>query len=232
MKKDLKTALKITIPIFFGYIFVGIAFGLLLSNAGYNFLWAMLISCVVYSGSLQFILIPFLINPVSILTVIVTSVAVSSRHMFYGISFIERFNKMGAKKWYMIFSLTDETYSILCSQKSNEKVYNNDRTFFLMSFLNQMYWVIGSVIGSLIGDIIPFNTKGIDFALTALFAVILAELVMASKKITASAVGILCGVICLFIFGADNFLLPSFISSSIILVIFKNYINSGKEKKA
>ncbi|NMC57740.1 MAG: AzlC family ABC transporter permease, partial [Eubacteriaceae bacterium] len=204
MKKDLKTALKITIPIFFGYIFVGIAFGLLLSNAGYNFLWAMLISCVVYSGSLQFILIPFFINPVSIITVIVTSIAVSSRHMFYGISFIERFNKMGVKKWYMIFSLTDETYSILCSQKSNEKVYNNDRTFFLMSFLNQMYWVIGSVIGSLIGDIIPFNTKGIDFALTALFAVILAELVMASKKITASAVGILCGVICLFIFGADN----------------------------
>ncbi len=232
MKKDLKTALKITIPILFGYIFVGIAFGLLLCQAGYNFLWAMLISCVVYSGSLQFILIPFLTNPISILTVIVASIAVSSRHMFYGISFIERFNKMGAKKWYMIFSLTDETYSILCSQKNKSEVYNNDRTFFLMSFLNQMYWIIGSVIGSLIGDVIPFNTKGIDFALTALFAVILAELIMASKKITASAVGIACSIICLYLFGADNFLLPSFISSAAVLIIFKNYIAQGEERKA
>lgn len=231
MKKDLKTALKITIPILFGYIFVGIAFGLLLCQAGYNFLWAMLISCVVYSGSLQFILIPFLTNPISILTVIITSIAVSSRHMFYGISFIERFNKMGAKKWYMIFSLTDETYSILCSQKNKSEVYNNNRTFFLMSFLNQMYWIIGSVIGSLIGDVIPFNTKGIDFALTALFAVILAELIMASKKITASAVGIACAIICLYIFGADNFLLPSFISSAAVLVILKKYISPGEERK-
>lgn len=232
MKKDLTTAVKKTIPIFFGYIFVGIAFGLLLSKAGYNFIWAVLISCVVYSGSLQFILIPFLINPISIITVIVTSIAVSSRHMFYGISFIERFNKMGAKKWYMIFSLTDETYSVLCSEKGNEEVYNNDRTFFLMSFLNQTYWVTGSVIGSLIGDIIPFNTKGIDFALTALFGVILTELIMSSKKITASVIGIACAVICLFIFGADNFLLPSFCSSAMLLIIFKKHFSTKENENA
>ena len=229
MKNDLKTALKITAPIFFGYIFVGIAFGLLLSKAGYNFIWAILISFVVYSGSLQFILIPFLINPVSIITVIVTSIAVSSRHMFYGISFIERFNKMGVKKWYMIYSLTDETYSVLSSQKCREDA--NDRIFFLISLSNQIYWVVGSVIGSLAGNIIPFNTKGIDFALTALFAVILTEFIMASKKITATVIGVLCAVLCLLIFGKSNFLLPAFCFASTVLIIFKKHINPKEDER-
>jgi 4-azaleucine resistance transporter AzlC len=232
MKRDLIYAVKKTIPIFFGYIFVGIAFGLLLSKAGYNFMWAVFISCVVYSGSLQFILIPFLISPVSILTVAVTSIAVSSRHMFYGISFIERFNKMGAGKWYMIFSLTDETYSVLCSEKNDKESYNNNRRIFFISLLNQVYWVIGSVAGSLIGDNIFFNAKGIDFALTALFAVILTELIIESKKITASIIGTSCAAACIFVFGSDGFLLPSFCFSAALLIIFKKHIKTKENEKA
>jgi len=229
---DIKQAVKKTIPIFFGYIFVGIAFGLLLSKAGYNYIWALFISCAVYSGSLQFILISFLSFPADIISVAVTSLAVSSRHMFYGISFIEQFNKMGAKKWYMIYSLTDETYSVLCSERGNAIAYNKDRVLFFIALLNQLYWIIGSLLGCLIGDMVLFNYTGIEFALTALFAVILIGLIKSAKNCTAAAIGAGCAIACVLIFGPEKFLLPSFISACAILIIFKNYISNYKREKS
>lgn len=230
MKKILSIAIKKTVPVFFGYIFVGIAFGFLLHNAGYTWLWAILISGIVYSGSLQFILVSFLINPVSFLSVLITSVAVNSRHMFYGISFIDRFKKMGKKKWYMIFSLTDENYSLLCSLKCNEDLYKNDRLLFMMSLLNQIYWIAGSFIGAVLGDILPFNTEGIEFAMTALFIVILIEQIMSSKTMMPAIIGSLCSMLSIFLFDVNNFILPSLVISSIILLMLKKYQLKGNKK--
>ncbi len=230
MRNIFKITIKKTLPVFFGYIFVGMAFGLLLDNAGYSWIWSILISSVVYSGSLQFVLVSFLVNPVSVFSVLITSVAVNSRYMFCGISFINRFKNMGKKKWYMIFSLTDETYSLLFSLKDEKKLYENDIFLFLISFFNQIYWIIGSFIGAFIGDVIPFNTQGIEFAMTALFIVILLEQILSTKSILPAVIGLMSSAASIFLFSIENFILPSLFLSSFLLLAIKQYKLKGDKQ--
>ncbi len=227
MKNIFKITIKNTLPIFFGYLFVGIAFGLLLDNAGYSWIWAIFISGIVYSGSLQFVLVSFLINPVSVFSVLITSIAVNSRYMFCGISFINRFKSMGKKKWYMIFALTDETYSLLYSLKNDKDLYENDHLLFLISFFNQIYWIAGSFIGAFIGDIIPFNAQGIEFAMTALFIIILLEQILSTKNMLPAIIGFISSIIAVFLFNIDNFILPALFISSIVLLAIKQFKLKG-----
>ncbi|MEG2633680.1 MAG: AzlC family ABC transporter permease [Oscillospiraceae bacterium] len=226
MKKTLRFAFIQTLPVLLGYSFIGIAFGLLLQRAGFGVLWAFFISLTVYAGSMQFVLVGILSGGMSLLSVIVMTLSINSRHIFYGLSFIERFKKMGGRRPYMIFSLTDETYSLLCSVKTPAELKEDD-VFFAIALLNQLYWIIGSCAGSLLGELISFNSTGIEFAMTALFVVIFVEQWMSSKTHFAAVTGAVCGIVSLVIFGADDFLLPALISSVGILIACRRFAEKG-----
>lgn len=221
MKKYIKYAFSRTLPVLFGYIFLGIAFGIVLQQAGFNFIWAFCISLFLYAGSMQFVLVPLLASAASPLTVAVTTLFVNSRHVFYGLSFIESFKKMKTQL-YMIFSLSDETYSVLCSCKNEDPEEKNRPAWFLINLFDQSYWIIGSVIGALLGQVLPFDFTGIDFSMTALFVVILLDQVLAHPKAAGrcAVTGLLAGVICLFIFGSGNFLLPALIITVLFVTAF------------
>ncbi|MFR9190563.1 MAG: AzlC family ABC transporter permease [Anaerotruncus massiliensis (ex Togo et al. 2019)] len=179
--KTLRAALTATAPVFFGYIFVGMAFGLLLQKAGYNALWAFRCSLTVYAGSMQFVLVELLTSWVGLAQTAVVTLAVQARHAFYGLSLIDKFKGLGKKKPYLIFALTDETYSLLCSVKTPEGC-DRGKFYLLISALNQSYWIVGGVLGATIGELVPFNSTGIDFAMTALFIVIFVEQWLTAKS--------------------------------------------------
>lgn len=223
MKKAVKAALSASFPVMLGYVFVGIAFGLLLREKGYGVLWALLMSATIYAGSMQFIAINFFSGAFTLWQVAVMTLAVNLRHMFYGLSMIERFKGMGRKKPYMIFSLTDETYSLLCSAKVPEGV-KPQRFFFLVSLFDQCYWIIGSIIGSLAGSLITFNTTGIDFAMTALFLVICTEQWLNYPTRAPAIIGACAGVGMLLILGADRFIIPAMLVSVLVLMLARRSI--------
>lgn len=225
MKKLIKAAFPVTIPVMLGYISVGIAFGLLFEKSGYSFLWAVFMSITVYAGSMQFISINLLTGGAGFLEIALLTFFVNIRHVFYGLSFIDKFKGMGRKKAYMIFSLTDETYSLLCSSKLPEGIDSNS-FFFCISFFNQMYWIIGSFIGSAAGSFIKFNTKGIDFAMTALFVVILIEQWYTYKNHAPVLIGIAATILSLIIFGPGNLILPSMVLITAALMMFRKQINT------
>ena len=177
----------------------------------------MLMSLLVYAGSGQYLAVNFFVPGISFVQVVFMTLMVNIRHIFYGISLLDRFHSMGKKRWYMIFGLTDETYSLLCTTKVPPDV-DEEKFLFAISIMDQSYWVIGSVIGSLAGTLIPFNSEGIDFAMTALFVVIFVEQWMDARNRAPEVIGVAAAFICLQIFGADSFVLPSMLL--IVLVLF------------
>lgn len=215
--KAFRAAFPYTIPVLTGYLFIGIAFGVMYQEKGYNFLWAALMSILVYAGSGQYLAVNFFAPGVSFLQVIFMTFMVNVRHIFYGLSLLERFAKMGKQRLYMIFSLTDETYSLYFITKVPKDVDEN-KFLLAIALLDQSYWVIGSVIGALAGALIPFDATGIDFAMTALFLVIFVEQWLSSKNHIPALVGIGCAFLCLLIFGMDNFILPSMICIMLLLL--------------
>lgn len=215
--KAFRAAFPYTIPVLTGYLFIGIAFGVMYQEKGYNFLWAALMSILVYAGSGQYLAVNFFAPGISFLQVIFMTFMVNVRHIFYGLSLLERFAKMGKQRLYMIFSLTDETYSLYFITKVPKDVDEN-KFLLAIALLDQSYWVIGSVIGALAGALIPFDATGIDFAMTALFLVIFVEQWLSSKKHIPALVGIGCALLCLLIFGQDNFILPSMICIMLLLL--------------
>lgn len=225
MKETVKFAFIQTIPVLLGYLFMGGAFGLLLQQIGYGILWAFFISLFVYSGSMQYVLISFLSGGVSLISAAVMTLSVNSRHVFYGISFIEKFKSMGKRYLYMIHTLTDETYSLLCSAKVPKEMDDRD-VYFCITAFNQLYWVTGCTMGNLLANLISFNTKGVDFAMTALFVVIFTEQWASTKNHLPAYIGIGSSIVCYFIFGANNFILPALLVSVASLIFFKNYLKS------
>ncbi len=223
-KKELTFAFVQSIPVMLGYLFLGFAFGLMLQDAGYHFIWAFLISLFVYAGSMQFVLVTLLTGGASLLHTAVMTLFINGRHIFYGLSFIEKFKQFGKFYPYMVFSLTDETYSVLCGLKVPEEM-NEKRVSFYIAALDQVYWVLGSVVGALIGQLISFNTAGIDFSMTALFIVIVLNQWMEKKQHTSAIVGMLAGILCLFLFGADKFILPALVISAFILLLFQKRLS-------
>ena len=222
-KKSFKFAFQRSIPIMVGYFPVGVAYGILMENAGYNFLWSLLSSLFVYAGSLQMIMVSFLVNNVPLFTVIITALLLNSRHLFYGISFIEKFKKYGLWKYFLIFLLSDENYSLLCSYKDNNEVEEKWVHIFSAGFI-WIYWILFSALGGLAGKLITFDTTGIDFALTALFVVILIEQIKASISKIPGIVAVISSIFWIGIVGADNFLLPSLVTTVSVLVLMKKKI--------
>ena len=223
-----KAAFPHTIPVLTGYLFIGIAFGVMFADKGYNFLWAGLMSLLVYAGSGQYLAVNFFDPSVSFLQVIFLTFMVNVRHIFYGLSLLDKFKVSGKKKPYMIFSLTDETYSLYFLTKTPPDV-DEGKFLFALATLNQLYWIVGSMIGALAGTLIPFNSKGIDFAMTALFIVIFVEQWLEKKNRFPAIVGVVASLICLLIFGKDSFILPSMIV--IMVILLSNHRIEEKKNK-
>lgn len=221
--KALKSAFPHTIPVLMGYLFIGIAFGILLRSKGYNFGWAILMSIFIFAGSMQFVAISLLTSNFNLIAVVFMTLMVNARHLFYGLSMLDKFKDMGKKKPYMIFSLTDETFSLLSSTEPPQNI-NKNWFYFFIALLNHFYWIIGSAIGGIIGSVFSFNTKGIDFVMTALFVVIFVEQWKSNKNHIPALIGISASLLCLVIFGASRFILPSMVFILITLTIFRKTI--------
>lgn len=230
-KATFRFAVEKSLPVLFGYLFLGSAFGIMLYEAGYNFIWAIFISLVVYAGSGQFLLVSLLSSGAAIPTVAVMTLFINSRHIFYGLSFIEKFKKGGWRYPFMIFTLTDETYSVNTSFSTVPDKVDEPKARYLIGLFDHIYWIIGSVIGSLAGQIIPIDFTGIDFSMTALFIVIFIDLVreQRGREKSVGFIGIICAVICLIIFGAENFLLPALVITVAVLSAARPYLSRIKE---
>ena len=226
MKEALRFALVKTIPVLLGYLFLGVAFGVVLQRSGYGAPWARLASTVIYAGSGQFVMADLLAAGAGLLTVAATALLVNSRHIFYGLTFVERFRGMPGRA-YMIFSLTDETYSLLCALRAPEGIDEN-RAMLLIALLDQSYWVLGSCLGALLGQALPVDLTGIDFAMTALFTVILVEQVRAAGQRLPALIGGACALLMLLLLGPEAFLLPSLLMTVTLLFCCRRPLEKGR----
>ena len=203
--KALVSAFPYTVPVLMGYLFLGIAFGVLLGSNGYHVGWAFLMSLLIYAGAMQFVAIGLLLGPFGLISAFIMTLSVNARHLFYGLSMLDKFKVSGHFKPYMIFSLTDETYSLLCAIEPPKGV--NPKWFmFFLAALNHSYWILGGVLGALVGTLITFDTTGIEFAMTALFVVIFVEQWESTKNHFPAMLGVGISILCLLIFGANHFI--------------------------
>jgi 4-azaleucine resistance transporter AzlC len=226
--KALKVAFPYTIPVLIGFTFLGIAFGILMNSKGYGVGWTVLFSLLAFAGSAQYVAITFLTSVFNPIYALLMTLMVNARHIFYGISMLDKYKDTGKLKAYLIFGLCDETFSIVCSTEPPEGVNRNWFMFFI-TLLDHSYWVIGSALGGLLGSMISFNTKGLDFVLTALFVVIFVGQWKAQKNHKPAIIGVLCSVICLVIFGPSNFIIPAMIAILAVLTISRKEYLVEKE---
>lgn len=227
-RKALSAAFPVTVPVLMGYLAIGIAFGLMLQEIGYNFIWAFFMSLTIYAGSGQYLGVTLLGAAASLGTVAVMTLLINFRHLVYGLSMLEKFRGMGWRKLYMIFSLTDETYALLSSAQAPVGV-NPKSFYFAIAVLDQSYWILGSVIGAVAGAVIPFSTEGVDFAMTALFVVIAVEQWKTYRKHLPALLGCAVTVVFLIIlgsvFGQDQMLLISLGVIVLILLILRDRLD-------
>jgi len=208
--KALKAAFPLTIPILTGYLFLGLTYGVLMSTSGFPWVYPMLTALIIYTGSMEFLLVRILLSSFNPVAAFATAFMVGARHLFYGISMLPRYRSVGWKKFYLIYTTSDETFSVNYSARIPEGV-DKGWFYFWVSFLDQMYWVVGSTLGGIFGSLITFNTKGLDFVMTAMFVVILMQQWTKDKNHVSELTGLIGSAICLKIFGPDSFIIPSMI---------------------
>ena len=228
MKITGKYAFRQSLPVMAGYLVLGMGFGVLLETKGYGVFWALAMSLFIYAGSMQYVAIDLLTGGASLISAALMTLMVNARHLFYGISMIERYRDTGAAKPYLIFSLTDETYSLVCSGNVPRGV-DQKKYYLLVSFFNQCYWVAGSVAGSLVGSLLTFNTEGIEFAMTALVLVVFTEQWKSTKNHISAVTGVAASVVCLVIFGPDRFVIPAMAAITVLLTLMRGCFEK-KEK--
>lgn len=227
MKSLFKKCFIDTLPVMAGYLFLGIGFGMLLHAKGYGVLWAAAMSIFIYAGSMQYLAVDLLSGGAGLITAAITTLMVNARHLFYGISMIDKYKNCGWRKPYLVFALTDETYSLNCNG-APAQIQEPKKYYFLVSLFNQCYWVAGSVLGVLVGTLLPINTEGIDFALTALFVTVFVEQWKSTGDHIPALIGVFSSLLCLFLFGPGNFLIPAMILITISLTLYR----SKKEESA
>ena len=215
-KKALKTVFLDTVPVMTGYLFLGVSFGILLGETGYGLPWAFAMALFMYAGSAQFLAVGLLANHASILSSAIAIFLLNARHIFYGISLIGTYKGTGKKKPYLIFSLTDETYSLVTQNNPPEGMKRHTYCF-LVSLLDHLYWVAGCVLGSVAGNFLPISFEGIEFVLTALFVTLFTEQWLSNKNHFPAIVGTISTVLCLILFGKEIFLIPSMVLIALIL---------------
>lgn len=225
-RASFKFAVVKTLPITISYFFVAMAFGLVLRQGGWNWIWAAAISIFIYTGAFQFVLAAFMNAGASFLTVVFTALFMNARQLFYGLSYIDDFQKTGKRFPYMIHSLTDETYALFNSIKEYPDDVDKPDAQFMMAVLCHASWVLGSIVGNLAGGLIPSNIQGVDYALTALFITIFIDQWRGTKNHKPALTGVVCSVLFLILLGPDNFLLPSLIVTTAVLIV------SNRKEKA
>lgn len=213
-----KTTFRDTIPVLTGYLCLGIGFGILLREKGYGIGWAFSMALFIYAGSAQYLLISLLAGQASLVSAAVATLLVNARHLFYGISLVDAYKDAGRKKPYMIFALTDETYSLVTQNQPPTGIPRHTYCFWV-SFLNHIYWISGCVLGSALGAALPINFAGMEFVLTALFVTIFVEQWLSNKNHRPAIIGVMSTVLCLLIFGKEIFLIPSMAVIALLLTV-------------
>ncbi|MCI6291748.1 MAG: AzlC family ABC transporter permease [Clostridiales bacterium] len=220
ISRALKCAFPHTIPIFAGFCFLGMTYGIYMKVSGFAFWYPMLMSLVIYGGSLEFVAVSMLLAPYAPMQAFLMTLMIQARHLFYGIALLDKFRGMAWKKPYLIFGMCDETFSINCTAEIPEDV-DRGWFYFFVTLLNQIYWVLGATAGGLVGGLIRFNTEGLDFVMMAMFVVIFLEQWRKEKRHDSAAVGMAASVVCLAIFGADNFLIPTMVCILAVLTALR-----------
>lgn len=224
----LKAAFPHTIPILAGFGFLGLTFGIMMSIAGFSFWYPMLMSVLIFGGSIQFVAVGVMAAAFAPAEALALALMINARHLFYGISMLDRYKGMGWKKFYLIFGLCDETFSINYTAQIPDGV-DKGRFYFCVTLLNHLYWILGSTVGGIFGALIPFNTEGIDFVMTAMFVVIFMEQWMKEKNHTASLLGLSLSLLCLLIFSADSFIIPAMIAILLVLTLLRKPLSQTEK---
>jgi len=224
-KPLLRTAFLDTVPVMTGYVFLGFGFGILMHQCGFGVLWACAMSLFIYAGSMQYVAVSLLTSGTGLLVTAMTTFVVNARHLFYGISMVETYKATGKKKPYLIFGLTDETYSLVSRSQIPEGISKTGYCFWVTLF-DHIYWVSGTLLGSLAGTILPVNFEGVEFALTALFVTIFVEQWLSTKDHRPATIGVAATTVCLVLFGRDVFLIPSMVIIAGCLTMMRK---TGKE---
>ena len=229
-KKTFRRAFKDSLPIMAGYLALGIGYGVLLQSKGFSFWWAILMSVTMFAGSGQYAGVDFMAGGASLLTTAFMTLVINCRHFFYGVSLLDKYRGTGIVKLYLIFGLTDETYSITATTVLEEGI-NKKKYYFFLTALNHSYWITGCILGAVLGMFLPFSSEGIDFAMTALFIVIMVEQWLTNKEHLPAVLGVATTVVSLVAFGAEYFIIPSMALIAVELMLLRKRLerkNSGE----
>ena len=224
--KALKAAFPHTIPIFAGFWFLALAYGIYMNVSGFSFWYPMLMSLTIFGGSLEFIAVSMLMSPFAPMQTLILTFMIQARHLFYGISMLDKFKGLGWKRPYLIFGMCDESFSINFTADIPEDVDKGWFMFFV-TLLNQLYWVSGATVGGIVGSMLTFNTEGLDFVMTAMFVVIFLEQWLKEKKHYTAIIGIGSATACRLLFGADSFLVPTMLTILLMLTLFRKPIEKA-----
>ncbi len=218
-RKTISSAFRASLPVMAGYLVLGLGFGVLLQDLGYSFLWALLMSLTIYAGSMQYAALDLISGGASLITCALMTLMINARHFFYGLSMLDRYQAAGRKKPYLIFSLTDETYSLVCAPAPEG---TQPTGYYLwVSLLNQFYWVTGCTLGGLVGPFLPFDSTGMDFAMTALFVVIFVEQWLSTKNHLPALLGLGITAGCLLLLGPRRFVIPAMVLITLALTALR-----------
>ena len=220
MVKTARYAFARSLPVLAGYLVLGLGFGVLLAAKGYGLGWAVVMSTLIYAGSMQYLAVDLLAGGASLVAAAVMTLTVNARHLFYGVSTVQRYRDAGPAKPYLVFALTDETYSLVCSGDPPAGV-DRKGYFLLVSLLDHLYWIAGSALGALLGGALPFDSTGIDFSMTALFLVVMTEQWRTSRDHRPALVGLGVSLACLWVFGASDFLIPAMVGITVVLTLLR-----------
>lgn len=220
-RKALKAAFPCTIPIMTGFIFLGTAYGIYMNASGFSFVYPLFMSMLIYGGSLEFVAVEMLLSPFAPLQVFIMALLIQARHLFYGLSMLDKFKGTGWKKFYLIYGMCDETFSVNYTADIPEDV---DRGWFMffVTLLNQFYWVASATTGGIIGSLLKINTDGISFVMTAMFVVIFMDQWLKEDQHLSSLIGLGVSLICLLIFGVDSFMIPTMITIVVLLTVLRH----------
>ncbi|KFI93801.1 putative branched-chain amino acid permease (azaleucine resistance) [Bifidobacterium saguini DSM 23967] len=222
-----KAAFPLTVPICLGFLFLGASYGILMGTKGFSFVWPMCMSAFIFAGSMEFVTVNLLLSAFNPFAGFLLALMVNARHLFYGLSMLGRFKGLGWKRPYLIFGMCDETYAINSTARIPDTV-DRGWFYFWVTVLNQCYWVVGATAGGIIGSHLPFDTTGLDFVLTALFLVIFLDQWLGGKhrERLSAIIGVLAALVCLVIFGAENFMIPALIAMLVLFTILRPHLDT------
>lgn len=230
IRKAFRCAFPYTIPIFAGFWFLGLTYGIYMNVSGFSFWYPMLMSLTIFAGSMEFVTVNLLLGAFDPLQALALTLMINARHLFYGISMLDKYRGTGWKKIYLIFGMCDESFSINCSAEIPKDV---DRGWFMffVTLLNHFYWFSGATLGGIFGSLLHFNTEGLEFVMTAMFVVIFLEQWRKERRHTSALLGLALPLLCLILFGADNFIIPAMAALLLVLTGLRRKLEQGGERQ-